>query len=119
MIGHHSSHRHQRWGTIPPTDTNDGAPFLPQQTPFLPPMIGHHSSHRHQRWGTIPPADTKDGGTIPPTDTTKMGHHSSRRHQRWGTHFSFIANNGALFLLLKSMMALYTPTDARHFLYPL
>ncbi|CAI9569616.1 unnamed protein product, partial [Staurois parvus] len=29
-VGHYSSHRHQRWGTIPPpTDTIDGALFLP------------------------------------------------------------------------------------------
>ncbi|CAI9537945.1 unnamed protein product [Staurois parvus] len=34
-------HCHQRWGTIPPpTDTNDGALFLPPLTP----MMGHYSS---------------------------------------------------------------------------
>ncbi|CAI9597193.1 unnamed protein product [Staurois parvus] len=40
MKGHYSSPLgHQCWGTIPPTDTNDGALFLP-----LTPMMGHYSS---------------------------------------------------------------------------
>ncbi|CAI9596941.1 unnamed protein product [Staurois parvus] len=29
MMGHYCSHRHQCWDTIPPTDINDGALFLP------------------------------------------------------------------------------------------
>ncbi|CAI9531407.1 unnamed protein product [Staurois parvus] len=39
-MGHYSSHWHQQWGTIPPTDTNNGALFLP-----LTPTMGHYSSH--------------------------------------------------------------------------
>ncbi|CAI9573107.1 unnamed protein product, partial [Staurois parvus] len=46
---------------IPPTDTNDGALFLP-----LTPMMGH----------TIPPTDTNDGTLFLPL-TPMMGHDSS------------------------------------------
>ncbi|CAI9551854.1 unnamed protein product, partial [Staurois parvus] len=47
MMGHYSS----------PTDTNDGALFLPPLTPTM----GHYS----------PPTDTNDGAlfSLPPTDT--------------------------------------------------
>ncbi|CAI9605727.1 unnamed protein product [Staurois parvus] len=47
---------------ILPTDTNDGALFLP-----LTPMMGHYSSH----------CDTNDG-TLFLTLTPMMGHYSSQ-----------------------------------------
>ncbi|CAI9586539.1 unnamed protein product [Staurois parvus] len=59
MMGHYSSHWHQRCGIIPPTDTNDGALFLP-----LTPMMGHYSS-----------TDTNDGALCLPL-TPVMRHYS-------------------------------------------
>ncbi|CAI9551684.1 unnamed protein product [Staurois parvus] len=48
MVGHYSSHLHQHWGTIPPTDNNNGALFLPLTT-----TVGHYSSHTDTNYGAL------------------------------------------------------------------
>ncbi|CAI9609074.1 unnamed protein product, partial [Staurois parvus] len=55
MMGH---------GTIPPTDNNCGALFLP-----LTPMIGHYSSHTDANDGALFLSLTPVMGTITLTDT--------------------------------------------------
>lgn len=71
----------QPMGHNSPTDSNNGALFLPLST-----LLGHYFFHWYYWWGTISVNGSSDGDTISPNDT----------------------NNGAPFLLLTPNTGLYS-----------